>query len=178
MQLVLTGQAGTTNFDFLVISQHGIEVPVVYESYAARAKEGRAAGKQDAQISQDALVAVGLPADMPIYFAVDYSAPEGVSYYRLMQTDFDGIKHYSDTIAVKNTPDKPCVLLTKDGNAYLNCPAQNAWIELYDMQGRLCLQQYYPAGSEMPIDVNGFRSSVFMLRIISESGIQNIKLVK
>lgn len=59
------------------LQAHGIEVPVVYESYAARAKEGRAAGHADARTAQAALQAVGLPTGMPIYFAVDYDAPEG-----------------------------------------------------------------------------------------------------
>jgi len=58
------------------LQANGIEVPVVYESYASRAKEGRAAGNADAKTAQAALVAVGLPAGMPIYFAVDYDAPE------------------------------------------------------------------------------------------------------
>lgn len=58
------------------LQAHGIEVPVVYESYAARAKEGRGAGQTDAKIAQQALEAVGLPTGMPIYFAVDYDAPE------------------------------------------------------------------------------------------------------
>lgn len=55
---------------------HGLEVPVVYESYAGRAKEGRAAGEADAKTAQHELEALGLPSGMPIYFAVDYDAPE------------------------------------------------------------------------------------------------------
>lgn len=58
------------------LQQHGIEVPVVYESYAARAKEGREAGQADAKLAQVGLTAIGLPTGMPIYFAVDYDAPE------------------------------------------------------------------------------------------------------
>ena len=58
------------------LTANGVEVPVVYESYAARAKEGRAAGQADAKTAQAALVALGMPSGMPIYFAVDYDAPE------------------------------------------------------------------------------------------------------
>jgi LysM repeat protein len=58
------------------LQAHGIEVPVVFESYASRAKEGRAAGQADGNTAQDALVALGLPTGMPVYFAVDYDAPE------------------------------------------------------------------------------------------------------
>lgn len=58
------------------LQANGIEVPVVYESYAARAREGRAAGAADARTAQQALEALGMPSGMPIYFAVDYDAPE------------------------------------------------------------------------------------------------------
>lgn len=70
------GGKGLDSSELQDLQANGIEVPVVYESYAARAKEGRAAGKQDAGIAQAALQAVGLPTGMPIYFAVDYDAPE------------------------------------------------------------------------------------------------------
>ena len=56
---------------------NGVEVPVVYESWAARAKDGRAAGQSDAKVAQAELIRLGLPSGMPIYFAVDYDAPEG-----------------------------------------------------------------------------------------------------
>lgn len=58
------------------LQANGIEVPVVYESYASRAKEGHDAGAADAKIAQAALDALHLPTNMPIYFAVDYDAPE------------------------------------------------------------------------------------------------------
>lgn len=56
------------------LQAHGIEVPVVFESYAQRPLEGRAAGQEDARTSQAALEQVGLPTGMPVYFAVDWDA--------------------------------------------------------------------------------------------------------
>jgi hypothetical protein len=53
---------------------NGLEVPVGYESYARRMLEGRAAGQADAKTSQEALDALHLPSDMPIYFAADFDA--------------------------------------------------------------------------------------------------------
>lgn len=55
---------------------NGIAVAVVYESWAARALEGREAGKQDARTSQDQINRIGLDNDMPVYFAVDFDANE------------------------------------------------------------------------------------------------------
>lgn len=70
------GGKGLDASELADLQGNGVEVPVVYESYAARAKEGRAAGNADAKTAQAALLAVGLPANLPIYFAVDYDAPE------------------------------------------------------------------------------------------------------
>lgn len=53
---------------------NGIAVAMVYESWAARALDGREAGKQDARTSQQQLERVGLDPNMPVYFAVDFDA--------------------------------------------------------------------------------------------------------
>lgn len=53
---------------------NGLEIVVVYESYVARPLEGRAAGQADARTSQNEINRLGLPANMPVYFAVDWDA--------------------------------------------------------------------------------------------------------
>lgn len=54
----------------------GLGLALVYEQYAARPKEGRAAGKTDAQTALNQARAVGFPDDRPIYFAVDWDTTE------------------------------------------------------------------------------------------------------
>jgi LysM repeat protein len=71
------GGKGLDKDELADLQAHGIEVPVVYESTAGRARDGRAAGQEDAKAAQAALEAVGLPSGMPIYFAVDFDATEG-----------------------------------------------------------------------------------------------------
>lgn len=56
---------------------NGLEICVVYESYAERPREGRAAGQADATTSQRELERLGLPKNMPVYFAVDWDAQPG-----------------------------------------------------------------------------------------------------
>lgn len=56
---------------------NGVDILVVFESYVARPKEGRAAGVADAKTSQAELVRLGLPTGMPVYFAVDWDASAG-----------------------------------------------------------------------------------------------------
>lgn len=71
------GGKGLDPSELADLQANGIEVPVVYESYAGRAKEGRAAGQADAKVAQAQLAPLGLPTGMPIYFAVDFDATEG-----------------------------------------------------------------------------------------------------
>lgn len=56
---------------------NGVDVALVYESYVARPKEGRAAGQEDARISQGEINRLGLPKNTPVYFAVDWDATPG-----------------------------------------------------------------------------------------------------
>lgn len=49
----------------------GLGIVVVWETTAGRARAGHAAGVADAQAAEAQRKAVGLPADMPLHFAVD-----------------------------------------------------------------------------------------------------------
>lgn len=55
---------------------NGVSIAMVFESYVGRPKEGRGAGRADAQESERQLTALGFPQGTPVYFAVDYDAPE------------------------------------------------------------------------------------------------------
>lgn len=70
------GGKGLDPSELADLQGNGVEVPVVYESYAARIKEGRDAGVADAKTAQGELARLGLPTGMPVYFACDYDAPE------------------------------------------------------------------------------------------------------
>lgn len=54
----------------------GLGLGLVFESYAARALEGRAAGKADGDAALAAARALGYPDSKPLYFAVDFDAAE------------------------------------------------------------------------------------------------------
>jgi len=58
------------------IRAHGLGLVLVYEQYAGRAKEGRAAGKTDGQTALTQARSVGFPDTRPVYFAVDYETTE------------------------------------------------------------------------------------------------------
>lgn len=54
----------------------GLAIGLVWEWYAARAKEGRAAGLADGNAALNQANALGFPQFLPIYFAVDFDATE------------------------------------------------------------------------------------------------------
>jgi hypothetical protein len=55
----------------------GFDVVVVFEKAAQRAEGGATAGTEDAHTAVAELAFCGLPADQPVYFAVDYDAAVG-----------------------------------------------------------------------------------------------------
>jgi hypothetical protein len=67
----------------------GIDVGVVYETSAQRADDGSAAGVSDAQSAVTELAYLGLPKDLPVYFAVDWDATVGPK----IKAYFQGINH-------------------------------------------------------------------------------------
>lgn len=67
----------------------GLSVGVVFEGAADRAKDGRAAGVEDAKAACVAADALGIPKQVPIFFAVDFDAsPDQIAAY------FDGVVSY------------------------------------------------------------------------------------
>lgn len=56
------------------LSAAGIWIVAVWESSTARALDGRAAGVADAKTARGQAGLCGMPADRPIYFAVDFNA--------------------------------------------------------------------------------------------------------
>lgn len=56
------------------LRNNGVDVVLVWESTATRALSGHDAGVQDAQAAVAQLADCGAPANMPIYFAVDFDA--------------------------------------------------------------------------------------------------------
>lgn len=63
---------GVTVTEAKSIRAAGLGLAVVYESYAARAKEGYAAGAADGKTALAFARSIGFPDSRPLYFAVDF----------------------------------------------------------------------------------------------------------
>jgi hypothetical protein len=53
---------------------HGLDIALVFEAQATRPLDGLAAGMADAKQAQAQIVALGIPTNIPVYFAVDFNA--------------------------------------------------------------------------------------------------------
>lgn len=77
---------------------NGLGVVVVWESSANRMLGGYAAGQADAQAAEVQRAAVGLPSDMPIYFACDFDA-QGTQYHTINEY----LRGVNDAIGLNRT---------------------------------------------------------------------------
>jgi len=66
-----TGAHGLDAAELADLRANGLAVGLVFESWAERIFDGYPAGAADAQVSQAALTKLGMPLDLPIYFACD-----------------------------------------------------------------------------------------------------------
>lgn len=66
------------------LCQAGIDIVLVWETTAARAKDGYDAGLSDAKEAFAKAGSIGMPSDRPIYFAIDkdFAGPEVEQYFR------------------------------------------------------------------------------------------------
>ncbi len=71
-----------TSKEFKAIRKAGLKVGVVWETKAARARDGYAAGASDAREAIRQLLKIGSPNNVPVFFAVDFDAnPVSVAAY-------------------------------------------------------------------------------------------------
>jgi hypothetical protein len=73
--------------EYRSLKEAGIQVAVVFETTAKRPESGKSAGVADAKVAEKEIEYIGLPADIPVYFAVDYDDTVGPN----IRGYFDGI---------------------------------------------------------------------------------------
>lgn len=75
---------------------NGLEIVLVYEAYASSPKGGRSVGQAHARASEREIKRLGLPANSPVYFAIDWDAQASeqgvVDEYLRGAADVVGIK--------------------------------------------------------------------------------------
>jgi len=105
-------------------------------------------------------------------------------YYRLKQTDFDGIFSYSDILSVRLVPDEGIIIHTNPTNTHMmisfgeKLEGKNCLIKIYDMSGRVGFSSLFlpnKSKKEMWIDMSNWSKGVYMISAFSENGLLDQK---
>ncbi len=122
------------------------------------------------------------------YATVDPAPLNGLNYYRLRQTDFDGSFSYSDVRVVRNLKeqDEDVAFLFPnpafDGRAYVRLPASYSdyvtTLSLYDLSGRRVWQGLSTQGESLiEVSYGNLPSGAYLLEMHSEIFSETKKLV-
>lgn len=102
------------------------------------------------------------------YQLVDDSPNNGINYYRLKQTDFDGDFKYANTIAINNKNNDYNLIIS---NHYLNVIAsQNNTedrIEVYDVLGQVVYSKKLINNTR--INISSFRHGIYIIKVGNSS---------
>lgn len=118
------------------------------------------------------------------YSATDNAPLQGISYYRLKQTDHDGDYSYSSPVYVSNTHIKNQFRITPnpagDKTVLSSSDQVTAEIRMYSANGYLIRTFSYNASPESPeiLDIAGLPTGLYLLHVITANDSQLLKLVK
>jgi uncharacterized repeat protein (TIGR01451 family) len=120
------------------------------------------------------------------YQYLDATATQATTYYRLLQTDYNGVQHQIGTISVgKNEVQSPITLNTSTPNTLqiqYNAPqTQPTTLQLYDIMGRLLTTQTFDATKgintwQMPVGM--YPAGVYLLQVSNTNSKETIKWIK
>lgn len=106
--------------------------------------------------------------------------PAGNSnYYRVVETDIDGQKAYSQVVQLQSNAAPPISLYpnpAKD-NLYINGIQKYYFLQVIDMKGNTVLQQSATPANRL-LDISKLSRGNYLLRLTSNSAVQTFKFVK
>jgi hypothetical protein len=119
------------------------------------------------------------------YAYTDEKAFKGVNYYRLSMHDAAGNYHYSRTVSatvkenaalvVEAYPNPSSSFVTVSVSGQL--PGENAYIQLYDMQGKL-MKSIRMTDKQTRVDINDLSKGLYLLRYTDTRNNETIKITK
>lgn len=130
---------------------------------------------------------VGNSNDINNYVSVDESPYNGVSYYRLKQTDFDGKVEYFDIVVVDISNITNLKLYPNPVNSILTLSLEsklgNSRIKLnvYNAQGRLILNQSNDLDKGMnniQLNMEKYSQGMYFISIEQGGGVEHLKFTK
>ncbi|HNQ69652.1 MAG TPA: T9SS type A sorting domain-containing protein, partial [Bacteroidales bacterium] len=118
------------------------------------------------------------------YSLTDVNPYSGISYYRLKQTDFDGVYSYSNIVAVKIVSKNELTLTAwqNGSNLFLSLISDiigQLKIEIFDCTGKLVLQKSdFIENNEsiIQLDKSGFMPGMYIIRLTLGSSQKSVKV--
>ncbi len=117
------------------------------------------------------IMAAGNSTSVSDYSFIDKSPQTGNNYYRIMQSDLDGRKSYSEVRMVRFTDNKLAfsILNNPVTNGILQIKMnQSANLSIYDSEGRLIWQKQLNPGTT-PINLNAYSGGIYLLKTANQS---------
>jgi hypothetical protein len=112
------------------------------------------------------------------YQTIDYNPYEGISYYRIKQTDFDGSFSFSEIKAVHFSQQINLKIYPNPASDILNIQSSSTGIiEIRNQNGSLVYKAEVQE-STSKININELASGVYILRFISNENIEVMKFIK
>ncbi|WP_436515638.1 T9SS type A sorting domain-containing protein [Ekhidna sp. To15] len=116
------------------------------------------------------------------YHAIDRKPVQGLSYYRLKQTDYDGEYSHSEIRTVDLSSSLEVLFATpnpSDGLFTINRKViDDANVRVFDRQGKQIDNYGISRQSKLVLDLSGFSAGVYFLNISNEIRSETIRLVK
>ncbi|MFN8250673.1 MAG: T9SS type A sorting domain-containing protein [Ferruginibacter sp.] len=116
------------------------------------------------------------------YALYDNSPLRGVSYYRIKQVDKDGRFMYSAVIRVNNSSDIQLLIYPNPASQYLLVEfagkQQQVQVNVYDVQGRLVLQQTGSGQSPVKINIEKLPPGKYLLLLKNGESVTTGKFIK
>jgi hypothetical protein len=111
------------------------------------------------------------------YGFTDERPLEGVSYYRLQQTDLDGTTNFSEVVPVLFREQRSVFAVMEESGDWVlgGLPEEGEW-RLVDMLGRVVAQQTIEPGEQYRVPSQLRSSSILMLVVENKAGRQVLRL--
>lgn len=135
----------------------------------------------------ESISGAGSSVEKTDYQTYDHQPDNGINYYRLKQTDFDGTSTSSRVVSLRFDDNNEMKVLpnpAKDNDITLSYSATKngeVFVEIIDMSGRIMSNQVYPASrgdNQFNIDISNYKNGVYILRTHQEATVETIRFVK
>ncbi|MGB3153622.1 MAG: LamG-like jellyroll fold domain-containing protein [Chitinophagaceae bacterium] len=113
------------------------------------------------------------------YSTMDMPGKTGRVYYRLKQIDLDGNSKLSNIVSIFFDKQNIIKVYPKPAQQQLTVEGIESYskLQLLDAAGKLLKEVYINGAYQININLNGFKSGIYLLRMINEKESQTVKLI-